>query len=79
MLKALGLPKLSNKSSLKGPEGELEAESCFQRQSCTKHLGQTLVFMRNSALREKFNSFFQEFFASIDKTFILGHRLGTRL
>ena len=36
-------------------------------------------FISNSALREKFNLFFQEFFASINKIFILAGRLGTRL
>ena len=46
------------------------------QQSWTKHLRQTLVFKRNSALRD---SNFQEFFASIDKTLILGGRLGARL
>ena len=35
--------------------------------------------MWNSALREKFNFFFQEFFASIDKIFILVGGLGAGL
>ena len=31
--------------------GELETETCFQRESLTKYLRPTLVFMRNSTLR----------------------------
>ena len=38
--------------------GKLEAKNCFQRQSFTRHLRQTLVLMWNSALREKFNFYF---------------------
>ena len=34
---------------------ELEAKNCFQGGSFKKYLRQTLVFMSNSALREKFN------------------------
>ena len=48
-------------------------------QSFTKYLRLILVFMWNNAQREKFNFFFQEFFASFDKTFILAGGLGTRL
>ena len=36
-------------------------------------------FMWNSALRKKFNFYFQQFFASIAKIFILGGKLDTRL
>ena len=39
----------------------------------------TLVCMWNSTQQEKFNFCFQEFFASIDKVFILAGRLDTRL
>ena len=45
-------------------------------QSFTKYFRLTLVFLRNSALREKFNFYF---FDSINKIFILAGRLGTRL
>ena len=34
---------------------ELGAKNCFQRKSLTKYLRLILVFMRKSALREKFN------------------------
>ena len=40
---------------------ELEARNCFQRQSFTKFLRQTLVFLRNSALPEKFNFCFPRY------------------
>ena len=45
----------------------------------TKYLRLTLVSIWNSALREKFNFCFQQFFSSIDKIIILTGRLGTRL
>ena len=48
-------------------------------QSLTKYLIQNLVFIWNSALREKFNFYFSAVFASIDKIFILGGKIGTRL
>ena len=49
------------------------------QQSWSKYLRQTLVFMWNSTIRKKFNFYFQEFFASIDKILILEVRLGTWL
>ena len=48
-------------------------------QPFAKYLRRTLVFMRNSALREKLSSIFREFFASISKISILAGRLGTGL
>ena len=57
---------------------ELEARNCFQRQSWTNFMRQTLVFMRNSAIRENFKTF-QQFSASIKKNLGLEGRLGTRL
>ena len=60
--------------------GELEAKNLLQRQPFTKYLRQTLVFMWNSALWEKFNFFSSAvLFANNDKIFILGGKLGTRL
>ena len=47
--------------------------------SVTKYLRLTLVFMWNSALREKFNCYFWDIFATINKIFILAGRLGTSL
>ena len=40
---------------------------------------QTLDFMKNSTLWEKINFYFSVTFASIDKIYILGERLGIRL
>ena len=41
----LELPKLLNKSDLKGPGGELEAKYCLQRQPWPKYFRQTVVFL----------------------------------
>ena len=65
--KALELPKLSIKNKFEEAWGKLKARTCFERQSWAKYLRQTQV------------QEFQEFFASIDKIFILRGRLGTRL
>ena len=50
-------------------------------QPFTKYLRQTLVFMWNSALREKFNflSFFSSLLLILTKKIIFGGRLGTKL
>ena len=49
-------------------------------QSWPKYFRQTLIFVWNSTLQEKFNFFFfQDFFASIDKILILWVRLSARL
>ena len=37
---------------------ELEAKNCFQRQSFTEYLRQTLVFVWNSTLQEEFHFYF---------------------
>ena len=44
-----------------------------------QNIWEKLVFIWNSALREKFNFCFEGVFASIDKIFFLGGRLGTRV
>ena len=41
---------------------ELEAKTCFQRQSFTKYLRQNLDFMWNNTLREKFDFCFSRVF-----------------
>ena len=48
-------------------------------QSWPKYMRQTLVLVSNSALREGLISIFKQLFASIDKIFILGGRLGSML
>ena len=78
-MKGLRITKIINKVKFQGVWGELEAKNSFQRQSFTKCLRQTLVFMWNSKIRESFISIFPQFFAGINKIFILGGRLGTRL
>ena len=52
---------------LKGFGGDLASIECFQRQSVTKYLRLTLVFMWNSALWENLIANFEDFFASIKK------------
>ena len=78
MSKALELQQLSKKSNLKGVWGKLEAINCFQRQTLTKYLKQTLVFKWKSAPREKFNFCFTGNFTSNDRIFISGGWLSTR-
>ena len=78
-VKSLRITKIVKQIKFEGDCGELEAKYCFQRQSWPKHMRQTLVLVRNSTLREKFNFNFWIVFASIDKISILGRRLGTRL
>ena len=78
-MKGLRINKTVIELKSKGAWGELEAKHCIQRQLFTNCLRLILVFMRNSALRKSLISVFQEFFASINKIFILVERLGTRL
>ena len=47
--------------------------------SWTKYLSETLVFMSNRVVEEKFNFYFQEFSTSIEKIFNLGGRRSTTL
>ena len=59
---------------------ESEAKKCFHPETTTdKTLEKNLSFMGNSVLRTSSVSFFKESFASYDKIFFLGGRLGTRL
>ena len=74
--KDLTVTKNVKKIGLKGLE-QLRSKNCFQRQSWTKYLRLTLVFMRNSALQEKFNCF-SGVFANVNKILKLGGELGTR-
>ena len=55
--------------------------SCFTTfiYNNSQNMRLTLVFMWNSAQREKLISIFQEFSSSINKTIILARGLGTRL
>ena len=58
IVKNLRVRKSVNQMKFERAPGELEAKNCLWRQPFTKYLRQTLVFMWNSALREKFNFFF---------------------
>ena len=65
MSNGLELQKLSNKSNLDWSRGELEARNAFQRQPFTKYLRQTIVFLWNSAIREKLVPVFQEILTTV--------------
>ena len=59
---------------------KLEANKCFQKQSFTKYLRETLVLLCEIAKYEKvFIYIFRQFFASINKFLGEGGGLGTRL
>ena len=77
--KSFTVTKIVKEIKFEGIWGKLEAKKCFQRQSCPKYLRVPLVFMWNSALREKFSFCFLGVFASTSKVFILAAKLSTRL
>ena len=54
-MKGLRVTKIVKEIKFEGVWDELEAENYFQIQSFTNYLKLTLAFMRNRALREKFN------------------------
>ena len=62
MLKALELPKFSKKSTFQKPEASSKQKNISRDNHSQKNLRQTLVFMWNSALREKFNFYFSGVF-----------------
>ena len=78
MSKALELSKLSNKSNLKGSGASFEARNCFERQSFTKYLRQTLVLCEIAHYGKSSVSVFQKIFTSTDRIFISGRGPGTR-
>ena len=47
-------------------------QNCFQRQSWTGYMRQTLVFVWNSAIRENFNFYFQQFPTGIGEFWVWG-------
>ena len=59
-VKGLRVTKTFKEIQFEEVRDQLEAKKCFRRQSFTKYLRLTLVFMRTSALNEKFISVFQE-------------------
>ena len=56
---------------------ELESKKCFQRQSVKKYLKLTLVLIVHYG--KSLIAIFQDFFTSINKTFIFAGRMGARL
>ena len=61
-VKRLIVTKLVQKINLEVTWGKLEAKICFQRQSWTKYMIQTLVFIWNSVIQESFNFYFSAVF-----------------
>ena len=61
-MKNLGFMKIVEELEFEVLWDELELKKCFQRQSVTKYLRLTLVFIRNRAPREKFNRYFSGLF-----------------
>ena len=52
--------KIVKRTNFEGFWVKLESRKGFQRQLVAKYLKITLVFMCNSALRQKFNCYFSE-------------------
>ena len=78
-MKVLRVNKIFKESKFKGVWGQLKSRKGFQRESLTKYVRITLVFMRNGAYGKNLVSIFQEFFVSINEIFILARRLGARI
>ena len=67
-MKGLRFTKIVKEIKFEGIWGELESRNGFHLQSFTKYLRPTLVFMGNSALREKFKFlFFKRFLLVLTK------------
>ena len=71
-LKSLIATKLANcpKIKFEGDSCKLDAKDCFQGQSWTKYMRQTLVSMSYSAIRKNLISTVQQFSASIKKLWV---------
>ena len=61
-VEGLRVTKIVKEIKFQSVWGELKAKNCFQKQSFTKYLRLTLVFMWNRALREKFDFCFSRVF-----------------
>ena len=77
-MEGLRVTKVVTEIKSEGVWAKLEAKYCFLRQSFTKYLRQTVVFVKYISISISV-SIFQQFFAGINKIFILGGRLGTGL
>ena len=78
-MKGLRVTKIVKEIKFEGVWGELEAKKCFQRQSFPKYWRQTLFWHKIAKYKKVLISMFRQLFASINKIFILGRRLSTRL
>ena len=54
-MKGIRVAQIAKEIKFKGVCGKLESKNGFQKQPVTKYLRLTLVFLKSSALREKFN------------------------
>ena len=61
-MKGFRVTKFAKEIKSEGFSGKFESKKGFQRQTVTKYLRLTLVFMSNSALRERFKCYFSEVF-----------------
>ena len=78
-MKDLRVSNIFKEIKLEEVSSKLKSEKSFQRQSFTKYLRLTLVFMWNREQWKSLISIFEEFFTSFNKIFILAGRLHTRL
>ena len=76
-MKDLRVTKIVKEIKFERVWGELEVKKYFQRQSFIKYFRLTLCEIAN--YEKSLISVFEEFFASINKIFILEGRLDTRL
>ena len=78
-MKGVRITKIVKEIKFEGVSGELESKGGFKRQSVTKYLKLTLVFMGMAHYGRGFIAIFWTIFASIDKIFVFGARLVTGL
>ena len=61
-MKGLRVTTIDKEIKFEGGLGQVRSKNSFRRQSFTKYLRLTLVFMLDSVLREKFDSCFSSVF-----------------
>ena len=79
MSKAWELPKLSKKFSLTGSGASWNQKKVSRDNHSQKNYGKLWFSCKIAHYGKGLNSFFQEFFASVNKMFILAGRLGNRV
>ena len=77
-MKGLIVTKIVTEIKFEEVRGELESKKLFQRQSFTKYLKPTQFSCEIVHYEKSLISLFEEFFASINKIFILAGQVGTR-